>query len=132
MKLIEYFGGDGFGAARSTMPLTPAVRAGDFVFVSGQVPMTETGEILFGSVEAQTRLVMDRVAKALTAAGSSMKDVVKANVFLKDARDFVAFNAVYTSYFEAGRKPARTCVQNDMVVDIKVEIEVIAYSPRDA
>lgn len=131
MKLIDYFGGEGFGAAKSSMPLTPAVRAGDFVFVSGQVPMTETGEILFGSIEAQTRLVMERIKKLLEAAGSSLSDVVKANVFLKDARDFVAFNAVYSSYFEPGKRPTRTCVQNDMVVDIRVEIEVIAYSPAE-
>ncbi len=130
MKLIEYFGGEGVGAARSAMPLTPAVRAGDFVFISGQVPMDPNGEILVGSVEAQTRLVMDRIAVALEQAGSSMKEIVKATVFLKDARDFTAFNKIYSSYFEPGKRPARTCVQNDMIVDIKVEIEVIAYSPR--
>ncbi|WP_274631114.1 RidA family protein [Arvimicrobium flavum] len=130
MKLIEYFGGEGVGAARSAMPLTPAVRAGDFVFISGQVPMDPNGEILVGSVEAQTRLVMDRIAVALEQAGSSMKEIVKSTVFLKDARDFTAFNKIYSSYFEPGKRPARTCVQNDMIVDIKVEIEVIAYSPR--
>lgn len=130
MQTIEYFGGEAFGAAKSSMPLTPAVRAGDFIFVSGQVPMDPNGEILVGSVEAQTRLVMDCIAKALEAAGSAMKDVVKTTVYLKDARDFVAFNNVYSSYFEPGKRPARTCIQNDMVVDIKVEIEVTAYSPR--
>lgn len=124
-----YFGGEGSGAAKSQMPLTPAVRAGDYVFVSGQVPMLPSGEILWGSIEAQTRLVMERIATALELADCELQDIVKTTVFLKDPRDFVAFNAVYASHFEPGKRPARTCLQNDMVVDIRVEIEAVAYKP---
>jgi reactive intermediate/imine deaminase len=129
---IERFGGEAFGAAKSTMPLAPALRAGDFVFVSGQVPLLEDGSILQGGVEAQTRLVMDKIAKLLTEAGASWAQVAKATVYLADARDFVAFNRIYADYFPPGERPARTTVQCTMMLDFKVEIDVIAYAPRGA
>jgi len=128
--MIEYFGGEGFGAAKSHMPLTPAVRAGDFVYISGQVPQDTNGEILYGNIETQTRLVMERLSKALEWADCTLEDVVKTTIYLQDARDFVSFNAVYSSFFKPGQRPARTTIQNDLVIDIKVEIEAIAYKPK--
>ncbi len=128
-KDIERFGGEGFGAAKSAMPLAPAVRAGDYVFVSGQVPILEDGSILQGGIEAQTRLVMDKIAKLLTEAGADWHQVAKATCYLSDARDFVAFNRVYADYFPPGQRPARTAVQNSMMLDFRVEIDVIAYAP---
>lgn len=86
--MIEYLGGEGSGAARSAMPLSPAVRAGDFVFVSGQVPTDERGEIVWGNVETQTRVVMEKLRTALGYAGCTLADVVKTTVYLADARDF--------------------------------------------
>lgn len=127
--MIEYLGGEGAGAARSAMPLSHATRAGDFVFVSGQVPTDETGAIVWGNVETQTRVVMDKIGKILAAAGCTHADIVKANVFLADARDFVAFNAVYASYFEPGKRPARTTIQAVLAIDIRIEIDVIAHAP---
>lgn len=127
--MIEYLGGEGAGAGASAMPLTHAVRAGDFVFVSGQVPTDESGAIVWGNVETQTRLVMDKIGKLLALAGCGFDDVVKATCYLADARDFVAFNGVYVTYFTPGRRPARTTAQAALMVDIRVEIDVIAYKP---
>lgn len=130
--MIEFLGGEGSGAARSAMPLSHAVRAGDFVFVSGQVPTDDSGGIVFGNVETQTRVVMEKIKKALGSAGCTLEDVVKTQVYLADARDFVAFNGVYQSFFEPGRRPARTTVQSVLMIDIRVEVDVVAYKPRIA
>lgn len=127
--MIEHFGGEGFGAAQSTMPLTPAVRAGDFVYISGQVPTNEKGEVVSGNIETQTRAVMERVKTALGYAGCSLADVIKTTIILDDTRDFVGFNGVYSSYFEPGKRPARTTLRAELMLDIKVEIEAIAYKP---
>lgn len=127
---IEHLGGEGFGAARSAMPLSPAVRAGDFVFISGQVPTDDKGEIVWGNVETQTRVVMEKLKVALGYAGCTLADVVKTTIYLSDARDFVGFNGVYSSYFEPGRRPARTTVQSALMLDIRVEIDAVAYQPQ--
>jgi reactive intermediate/imine deaminase len=128
--MIEHLGGEGFGAARSTMPLSPAVRAGDFVFISGQVPTDERGEIVWGNIETQTRVVMEKLKVALGYAGCSLADVVKTTIYLSDARDFVGFNGAYSSYFEPGKRPARTTIQSALVLDIRVEIDAMAYMPQ--
>ncbi len=112
------------------MPLSPAVRAGDFVFVSGQVPTDERGEIVWGNVETQTRVVMEKLITALRYAGCTLADVVKTTIYLSDARDFVGFNGVYSSYFEPGKRPARTTIQSALILDIRVEIEAIAFMPQ--
>jgi 2-iminobutanoate/2-iminopropanoate deaminase len=127
---IQHLGGDGFGAALSTMPLSPAVRAGDFVFISGQVPTDEKGEIVWGNIETQTRVVMEKLKTALGYAGASLSDVVKTTIYLTEARDFVGFNGVYSSYFEPGKRPARTTIQSQLVLDIRVEIDAVAYLPQ--
>lgn len=128
--MIEFLGGEGSGAAKSAMPLSHAVRAGDFVFVSGQVPTDDSGAVVAGNVETQTRVVMQKVEKALASAGCTLADVVKSNVILADTRDFVGFNGVYQSYFEPGCRPARTTIEAPMMLDIRVEIDVIAYRPK--
>ena len=115
-----------FGKAR--VPLSPAVRAGDFIFISGQTPVGANGENVGGTIEVQTRQVLDNVKAALALAGADMTDVVKTTVWLEDARDFPAFNAVYASYFPH-EPPARTTAESRLMADIKVEIEAIAYKP---
>jgi reactive intermediate/imine deaminase len=116
-----------FGTAG--VPLSPAVRAGDFVYVSGQTPVDANGSIVGGTVEAQTRQVLENVKAALALAGCSMDQVVKTLVILEDARDFGAFNKVYATYF-AKEPPARTTLEARLMVDIKVEIEAVAYAPE--
>ena len=112
-------------------PYSPAVRAGDFIYVSGQGPADPvTNEMSFGDVAHETRIVLNNVKRILEGSGASMKDVVKCSVFLKDvARDFAAMNAVYAEFF-GNDKPARTTVQAVMPVpEMKVEIDCVAYKP---
>ncbi|SER53560.1 reactive intermediate/imine deaminase [Faunimonas pinastri] len=115
-----------FGTAK--VPLSPAVRAGDFIFISGQTPYGADGENVGGTIEHQTRQVLENVRAALALAGAEMSDVVKTTVWLEDARDFPAFNTVYASYFPS-EPPARTTAESRLMADIKVEIEAVAYKP---
>ena len=113
---------------KSHVPLSPAVRAGDFVFVSGQVPADSTGAIVQGGIREQTKQDLENIKAALALAGATLDDVVKTTVWLDDARDFGAFNQVYASYF-AKEPPARTTAEGRLMLDIKVEIEAVAYAP---
>ncbi|MBQ0707681.1 MULTISPECIES: RidA family protein [unclassified Ochrobactrum] len=115
-----------FGA--SHVPLSPAVRAGDTVYVSGQVPVGADGQIVEGGIEAQTKQVLENVKAALALAGATMEDVVKTTIWLEDARDFGRRNAVYATYFPK-EPPARTTVESRLMIDIKIEVEAIAYAP---
>ena len=112
----------------SHVPLSPAVRAGDFVFVSGQVPVDATGVVVNGGIEAQTRQVLENVKAALALAGATLDDVVKTTVWLEDARDFGGMNKIYATYFSKA-PPARSTAESRLMIDIKVEIEATAYAP---
>lgn len=125
---IERIGVERTGAGGQNLPFSPAVRAGDFVFISGQVAMKENGEIEPGGIEAQTRRTMDNVVAVLAKAGCTLEDVAKVNVWLDDTRDFWTFNKIYASYFPNGA-PARSTVKSQLMVDAKVEIDVVAYKP---
>jgi 2-iminobutanoate/2-iminopropanoate deaminase len=122
---IERFGAPGPGAP----PYHRAVRAGDFVFVSGQVPAGADGTLVGGGIEAQTKQVIENIKSALALSGLGLKDVVKTTVFIEDPRDFPAFNRVYAQYFGAAL-PARSTICTALVVDCKVEIEAIAYASK--
>ena len=126
---LEYLGNPPLASDHQPRPFSPAVRAGDFIYVSGQVPANAEGEIVAGGIEAQTRQVMDNLKAALALAGATFDDVCKSNCWLADARDFGAFNRVYMSYFANGR-PARSTTEARLMVDAKVEIDVIAYKPK--
>nr|WP_246410156.1 RidA family protein [Kaistia hirudinis] len=121
MKKITYGG--------SHVPLSPAVRAGDFVYVSGQVPTDANGVVVPGGIEAQTRQTLENVKAALALAGCTMDQVVKTFAIISDARDFGAFNKVYATYFPT-EPPARTTVEARLMIDIRVEIEAVAYAPK--
>lgn len=126
---IERIGGVKTGTGGQSLPFCQATKAGGFVFVSGQVAMGADGEIIDGGVVVQTHKTIENVISVLEKAGCTLADVVKANVWLDDARDFQAFNRVYAHYF-GDNLPARSCVQSSMMVDCKVEIDVIAYKPE--
>ena len=123
---LEYLGNPPLASDRQVRPFSPAVRAGDFVYVSGQVPAGADGEIVAGGIEAQTRQVMENLKAVLALAGATFDDVCKSTCWLQDARDFGAFNKIYTGYFGA-HPPARACVQAAMMVDCKIEIDCVAY-----
>lgn len=112
----------------SHVPLSPAVRAGDFIYISGQVPVGSDGTVIIGGIEAQTKQVMDNVQSALALAGAELSDVVKTFVILEDAREFAAFNKTYATFFP-NNPPARTTIEARLMIDIKIEIEAIAYKP---
>lgn len=115
-----------FGSAK--VPLSPAVRAGDFVFVSGQVPVDADGTVVSGGIAEQTEAVIANLKAALALAGCTLSDVVKTHCYLADARDFGGFNAVYGRHF-ASEPPARTTAEARLMIDIRVEIEAIAHKP---
>jgi reactive intermediate/imine deaminase len=123
---VQFLGGTRTGAGGQPLPFSPAVKAGPFVFVSGQIAMGDNGEIVPGGIEAQTRQTLKNVENALALAGCTLKDVVKSTVWLDDARDFWTFNRVYAEFFSES-KPARSTTQATLMIDAKVEIEVIAY-----
>jgi len=126
---LEYLGAPPTASDRQVRPFSPAVRAGDFVYVSGQVPANAEGEIVVGGIEAQTRQVMDNLKTVLALAGATLDDVCKSTVWLQDARDFGAFNRIYMSYF-GDHRPARSTTEARLMVDAKVEIDVVAYKPK--
>ncbi|MEA2173329.1 MAG: 2-iminobutanoate/2-iminopropanoate deaminase [Blastocatellia bacterium] len=109
-------------------PYSQAVRAGDFVFASGQIPIDpRTGEFAPGGIAEQTEQVLRNLSAVLKAAGGGLEDVVKTTVFLADMNDFAAMNEVYGRYFSEGAPPARATVQAARLPrDARVEIEVIA------
>lgn len=110
------------------LSLSRAIRAGDFVFLTGQIPMRDGVPITTGSVEEQTRAVLDEITATLALAGCTRDDVVKAMVWLRARSDFPGFNAVYGEYFPHD-PPTRSAVVSDLLVDVRVEVEVMAYKP---
>jgi reactive intermediate/imine deaminase len=111
------------------LPFAKAVRAGDFVFVSGQVAMGPNGEIVEGTIVPQTHQTIGNVKSILADLGLGLENVVKVTVWLADPRDFWPFNQVYLEHFGSA-PPARSCVSAAMMVDCKVEMEVVAYDPK--
>ena len=111
------------------LSLSKAVRAGDFVYLTGQVPMKNGVVITEGTIEEQTRIVLDEIKNTLIEAGCELQDVVKAMVWLKNREDFPGFNSIYGQYFDRN-PPARSAVVSDLLVDVLVEVEVVAYKPE--
>ena len=110
-------------------PYNPAVRAGDFVFVSGQTPREPaTGSVVGDTIEAQSRRTLDNVRRVLEAAGAGLGDVVAVTVYLTDMRSWDAFNAIYREYFQEPY-PSRTAVGVELR-DILVEVSAIACVRR--
>ena len=113
------------------LSLSRAVRVGDFVFLTGQIPMKDGQVMTEGSIEDQTRAVLEDIKATLTLAGCEMNDVVKAMVWLTSRDDFPGFNSVYAGYFP-DEPPARSAVVNDLLVDVRVEVEVVAWRPEQS
>lgn len=114
-------------APQAIGPYSQAVKAGNFVFCSGQIPLDPaTMTVVEGGVGVQTRRVLENLAAVLDAAGSSLEKVVKTTVFLKDMNNFAEMNGVYGEFFK-DNPPARATVEvARLPKDVLVEIEVIA------
>jgi 2-iminobutanoate/2-iminopropanoate deaminase len=111
-------------------PYSPAVRAGDFIFVSGQGPVDPvTDKLSPGDIGHQTRVTLNNIRIILETCGAKLADVVKTSVFLKDASEFKQMNEVYAEFFPQDR-PARTTVEAQFHnAEMLVEIDCVAYKP---
>jgi 2-iminobutanoate/2-iminopropanoate deaminase len=127
--MIERISPPGVPAPRG--PYSPAVRAGDFIYVSGQVPVDPaTQQLVTNGISQETHQVLSNIRRILEGCGASLADVVKCCVYLADAQDFKAMNEVYAEFFSEA-KPARTTVVTGFAIpNIKVEIDAVAYKPR--
>ncbi|TET27729.1 MAG: hypothetical protein E3J73_02045 [Candidatus Bathyarchaeum sp.] len=113
-------------APKPVGPYSQAVISGDFVFVSGQIPIdTKTSKVVDGGIEAQTVQVLENLKNILESINLTLNDVVKTSVFLSSFSDFQSFNQVYSKYFEKN-PPARTTVQAGLMAGVLLEIDAIA------
>ena len=119
------------GVVKPRGPYTPAIKAGDFIFVSGQVPIDPaTNQFIHGDIKAETTRVLENIEMVLRGAGADRNDIVRCGVFLKDGKDFAAMNEAYTAFF-GEHKPARTTVEAKFASpDMLVEIDAVAYKPK--
>lgn len=115
------------GAPAPAVPLSPGVRAGDFIFVSGQVATNPDGSPFIGDFHAEVWGAIDAIEAVMKAAGSSLDDVVKVTAFLSNAALFAPFNEVYAQRFTVGPPARSTVVLGFGHPDVRVEIEAIGY-----
>ncbi len=111
-------------------PYSQAVRLGNLIFTSGQIPADPaSGEIVPGGVEAQARQALKNLEEVLNAAGAALSNVLKTTLFIKNMDDFAIINEIYAEFFGA-EHPARSCVEvARLPKDVLVEIEAVAYIP---
>jgi 2-iminobutanoate/2-iminopropanoate deaminase len=115
------------GSAPAIGPYSPALKVGNFLFLSGQIPLDPaSGQLVTGDIRVQTKRVLDNIGAVLAGAGVNFSHVVKSTVFLVDFDDFAAMNEVYATYFTAPY-PARSTVEvSRLPKDCGIEIEVLA------
>jgi len=118
------------GAPTPRGPYSSAVRAGDFIYVSGLGPVDDHDQYAFGDIQQQTRQTLLNLCKILTDCGARLEDVVKCSIFLRDASEFPKMNEVYAEFFGTIR-PARTTVEARFFqADMRIEIDCVAYLPQ--
>jgi 2-iminobutanoate/2-iminopropanoate deaminase len=111
----------------SSVPPSPAIRAGDFLFVSGQLGLDDNGKVIADDIASQTRPCFERLRAILALAGVGLDRIVKTNVWLSDKADFAAFNATYREQLP-GLPPARSTVISELLIPgARVEIDAIVY-----
>jgi 2-iminobutanoate/2-iminopropanoate deaminase len=109
-------------------PYSQAVKVGNMVYTSGQIPMTPDGELVTGDIHDQVRQILNNLEKVLEEAGSSLQQIIKTTIYLTDMDDFIAVNTVYGEYF-SGAYPARTTVAvKTLPKNVDVEIDAIAIA----
>jgi 2-iminobutanoate/2-iminopropanoate deaminase len=105
------------------------VRAGDYIFVSGQVAKDADGNMISGTIEAETAGTIESIRRILAEEGATLADVVKVTTYLEDARDFGRYNKVFGEHFKDAVL-ARTTVEARAVINTKIEMDAIAYKPK--
>ncbi|PSM40375.1 hypothetical protein C6Y14_27175 [Streptomyces dioscori] len=113
------------------VPLTHVVRAGDFVYLSGQIAVRADGTLVTNDFAAETRAVLDNIKAGVEAAGGTLADVSKTTVFLLNATLFEPMNVVYREYFSKPFPARSTIVAPLSNPDLRIEIEAVAYIPRN-
>ena len=116
------------GKKNPNLPFHPAVRAGDYIFVSGQVSKDEDGNMIVGSIETETAGTIEAIRRLIEEEGATLKDVVRICTYLEDPRDFGRYNAVFKRYFD-GAVLARTTVVASAVITTRIEMDAIVYKP---
>jgi 2-iminobutanoate/2-iminopropanoate deaminase len=117
------------GKKNPNLPFYPAVRAGDFIFVSGQVAKDPDGNMISGTIEEETRGTIEAIRRILAEEGATLSDVVRVTTYLEDARDFGRYNRIFGEHFRDAVL-ARTTVEARAVINTKIEMDAIAYKPR--
>jgi enamine deaminase RidA (YjgF/YER057c/UK114 family) len=117
------------GKKNPNLPFHPAVRAGDFIFVSGQVAKDANGNMLSGTIEEETAGTIESIKRILAEEGATLGDVVRVTAYLEDTRDFGRYNRVFAEHFKDAVL-ARTTVEARPVINTKIEMDAIAYKPK--
>jgi 2-iminobutanoate/2-iminopropanoate deaminase len=117
------------GKKNPNLPFHPGVRAGDYIFISGQVAKDDQGNMIAGSIEAETAGTIDSIRRILAEEGATLADVVRVTTYLEDARDFGRYNKVFAEHFKDAVL-ARTTVEARAVINTKIEMDAIAYKPK--
>jgi enamine deaminase RidA (YjgF/YER057c/UK114 family) len=117
------------GKKNPNLPFHPAVRAGDFIFVSGQVSKDEHGNMIHGTIEEETKHTILAIQRILAEEGCTLADVVRVCTYLEDTRDFGRYNKVFAEHFKEATL-ARTTVEARAVISTKIEMDAIAYAPK--
>ena len=121
----------GIGEKNPNLPFHPGVRAGDFIFVSGQVPKDDNGNMFEGTIEEECRWTIEAIRRVLNADNADLEDLVKVTVYLEDTRDFGRYNRAFAEYFPEGII-SRTTVEAKAAINTKIEMDAIAYKPVEA
>lgn len=114
---------------QSHLPFSPAIRAGDYVFVSGQASVDDTGKIVVGTFEEECRRSFENLRKILAAAGLDFSDVIQVRNYVNSQDDLAEFNRIYREFFSEPF-PARTTIMGCLGTLLKFEVDVVAYAPK--
>lgn len=129
--MIENKRGDVYpiGKKNPNLPFHPAVRAGDFIFVSGQVAKDASGNMIDGTIEEETAGTIESIKRILAEDGASLANVVRVTTYLADSRDFGRYNKIFAEHFKDAVL-ARTTVEARAVINTKIEMDAVAYRPK--
>ena len=129
--MIENKRGDVYpiGKKNPNLPFHPAVRAGDFIFVSGQVAKDASGNMIDGTIEEETAGTIESIKRILAEDGASLANVVRVTTYLANSRDFGRYNKIFAEHFKDAVL-ARTTVEARAVINTKIEMDAVAYRPK--